>query len=197
MRALVLAGFALASGCGRVPLAFDGGPWPVWDGGDDAGVCPPGVVGQFPDASYNHVLLGTIVDYGSNPPAGGDHYPYWAIWGIHTDVVPPEYFVHNEEHGGVVLLYNCPEGCPDIVATLTELMNAQPADPLCTEQDTGVTNRMLMTPDPDILGPVAAASWGWYYNEASPCVDVVSLQAFITAHYGQGREPLCGQGYFP
>ncbi len=185
-------GIALAAcGTGR---GRDGGTVPSWDGGP----CPAGVVGEFPDASFNHVALGTIVDYGSNPPAGGDHYPYWAIWGIHSDAVPPEYFVHNEEHGGVVLLYNCPGdgGCPDIVATLTQIMNDQPVDPLCTEQGTGVPNRMLMTPDPDIPGPVAAASWGWTYNEPSPCVDVAGLEAFIAAHYGQGREPLCGQGFF-
>jgi hypothetical protein len=46
---------------------------------------------------------------------------------------------------------------------------------------------MLMTSDPDLDVPVAAAAWGWTYKEADPCVDVASLQAFITAHYGIGR----------
>ncbi len=176
---------------------------PFWDGGP----CDAGVVGQYPDASFNHVPIGTTVSYGANPPAGGDHYPYWATWGIHADTVPAEYFVHNEEHGGLILLYNCPSGCPGIVDTLTEIVNAQPADPLCA--GSGVTNRMVMTPDPNILGPVAAAAWGWTYNEFDDCVDVASLQDFIDQHYGVGRlcpggadggmiscEPLCAQGLY-
>lgn len=204
----VLAASVIACACGSGGVS-DGGPLPVWDGG----ACPAGVVGQFPDASYEHVALGTIVDYGSNPPAGGDHYPYWATWGIHSDTVPSEYFVHNEEHGGVILLYNCTsltaDACSAIVSTLTGLVNAQPTDPICVAQQTGVPNRMVMTADPDIPGPVAAAAWGWYYNESEACVDVASLEAFITAHYGVGRlcpglpdggftscEPLCAQGAF-
>src|SRR5260221_8549375 len=49
--------------------------------------------------SYNHVL--GPVSYPDPPPVGGDHYPCWAKWGVHTEVVPPERWVHNLEHGGI------------------------------------------------------------------------------------------------
>src|SRR5262249_13053589 len=38
------------------------------------------------------------VDYPDPPPVGGPHNPCWTTWGVHTDVVPPERWVHNLEH---------------------------------------------------------------------------------------------------
>ena len=167
----------------------------------DGGSCAiaPTITQVFsPDAgpSRNHVPEGTVIQYASNPPAGGDHYPVWATWGVHTDAVPDGYFVHNEEHGGVVLLYNCPTGCPAVVAALAALVSDQPADPLCTVMNSGVNARVLLTPDPSLEVPVAAAAWGWTYTQPEACVDAASLQAFITAHLGQGPEDFCSQGSY-
>lgn len=50
--------------------------------------------------------------YDGKPPAGGPHSGCWGTWGVHTTPLTPERFVHNLEHGGVVLTYNCPDGCP-------------------------------------------------------------------------------------
>lgn len=50
--------------------------------------------------------------YDGYPPAGGPHSGCWGSWGVHTTPLPPERFVHNLEHGGIVLTYHCPEGCP-------------------------------------------------------------------------------------
>ena len=162
----------------------------------DAGLCSPlvPVLGTDLDAGHNHVSIGTPVQYDTNPPCAGDHWPVWAVWGTHTDPVPPEYFVHNLEHGGVVLLYNCPQGCPDLVLALECLVQAQPVDPIC--QGTGVDNRFLISPDPDLAGTWAAAAWRYYISSSAPCADVGALSAFITAHYGNGREALCAQGLF-
>lgn len=178
-RALVL--FALLSACGRAPPSSDGG-------------CEPAALGTAPDAGHAHLPIGTSIDYATNPPAGGDHYPAWAVWGEHQSPVPAPYFVHNEEHGGIVLLYNCPHGCAEVIASLRAILNAQPPDPLCQQQ--GVSSRLLLTPDPDLDVPVAAASWGFTYKEPSLCVDVPSLAAFLSAHYGQGPESLCDQGQY-
>src|SRR5690606_37913306 len=49
--------------------------------------------------------------YDGRPPAGGAHSSCWGNWGVHPSALAPERFVHNLEHGGVVLSYNCPEGC--------------------------------------------------------------------------------------
>ena len=59
------------------------------------------------------------ISYSENPPSSGPHWPFWEqTWGEHSDVVPRERWVHNLEHGGVILLYNCPQGCDAELAVL-------------------------------------------------------------------------------
>ena len=67
---------------------------------------------------HTHVLPPAPVTYDHNPPTSGCHYnlgygtaPITA--GAYDQVIQPEYWVHNLEHGYVVVLYNCPAGCPD------------------------------------------------------------------------------------
>lgn len=58
------------------------------------------------------------VPYNSSPPSSGPHMGLLAEWRVHEDPVPPEFFVHNLEDGGIVLAYDCPEACPDLVEGL-------------------------------------------------------------------------------
>jgi hypothetical protein len=151
--------------------------------------------------------IGTQINYPSNPPAGGPHWPVWAVWGVHDTAVPLEYLVHNEEHGGVILFYNlakCTPGCPGLPAQLADFIAAQPQDPVCTRDAppdpdagvSGVVTRMVLSPDPDLDVPWAAASWGWTFKASTACIDVGALQAFKDAHYAQGSEDICYQGLF-
>lgn len=138
-----------------------------------------------------HVATGTDIQWDSNPPSSGSHYPEWAAYGVAASVVPRGNYVHDLEHGAVVLLYNCGDtGCPDIVAALQAVSDAIPDDPLCVGQGTRV--RTLITADPLIDVPVAAAAWGWTYTAA--CADPPTLTQFALAHYGHGPEVLCGPG---
>jgi hypothetical protein len=101
--------------------------------------------------------------------------------------------VHDLEHGAVVLLYNCGDaGCPDVVAALQAVSDAIPDDPLCTSANQGVRVRTVITPDPLLDVPVAAAAWGWAYR--AECVDVPTLRDFALQHYGHGPEQICGNG---
>lgn len=60
-----------------------------------------------PIEGQTHVPEGTPVTYGSNPPSSGNHYPIWANFQEYSTPVPDGYLVHSEEHGAVLLLYNC------------------------------------------------------------------------------------------
>lgn len=87
----------------------------------DAG---PGL--KMPDRGNTHVAQGTRVTYPEHPPTSGTHWPRWADWGISATPVAEEAFVHNLEHGGVVILYRCPTPCADVVHELELIYRALP-----------------------------------------------------------------------
>ncbi len=140
-----------------------------------------------------HIPIGTTYPWDSNPPSSGAHYPIWAAYMTYTTPVPPGYFLHNLEHGAVVFFYNCsdPSGCPDLVSGLQMAEDALPDDPLC-DKEAGLRVRALITPDPTLPTPVAAATWGWIYTAA--CIDLPTLIDFATLHYGRGPQTNCDDG---
>ncbi len=147
-----------------------------------------------------HVPVGTMIQWDSNPPSSGPHFPIWAAYQAYASPVPRGYYVHDLEHGAIVLLYNCALAaeaggaidCATIQSQLQQVSDALPDDPICTAADDGVRVRTVITPDPLLDVPVAAAAWGWTYRAG--CFDLATLVAFAKAHYGQGPEVLCAQG---
>jgi hypothetical protein len=142
----------------------------------------------IPDAM--HVPLCTPVTYATNPPSGGPHWPKWATFKKYDVPVPREMYVHDLEHGAVVLAYRCDEPCPDVVDFLGTAFDEFALDPLCVTG--GGTNRLILTPDPDLDAPVAAAAWGATY--VATCLDRASLDDFMEGRYGKGTESVCAQG---
>lgn len=153
----------------------------------------------------NHVPVGTVITtWDSNPPSSGDHYPVWAAFQAYATPVPRGYYVHDLEHGAIVLLYNCgllgdagvseagadaATACDVLIAGLMQVVASMPTDPLC---DPSIRVRYVLTPDPLIAYPVAAAAWGWTYNAA--CLDLPTLEAFAKDHYAQSPENTCSNG---
>lgn len=198
---LAAAAAVVVAACGNGGASDGGSPGP---GSSDAARLDGAL---FPDAScfveidqpplmssFSHVPVGTSIDWDSNPPSSGPHYPIWAAFQAYGSPVPRGYYVHDLEHGAVVFLYNCGSaGCPDVVSKLQAASDALPADPLCAQQGgPGVRVRTVITPDPLIPTRVAAAAWGWIY--LADCADLPTLEQFAKAHYGQGREDLCSPG---
>lgn len=81
---------------------------------------------KMPDRGQQHVPQGTAIPYEEYPPSSGPHWPVVARWGIYQEPVPEEIFVHNLEHGGIVLLYSCASPCPDVVRQLQEIFAGLP-----------------------------------------------------------------------
>jgi hypothetical protein len=133
-----------------------------------------------------------LVSYGTKPPSSGNHYPIWAAYQQYTVALPEGYWVHNLEHGAVVMSYNCPDGCPDDVEAAGKMMSAFPDDPLCAELGGPVRHRLILTPDPALDVRFAASSWGWTLR--ANCFDADAFNAFATQHYGQGPEAICSDG---
>ena len=144
-------------------------------------------------SSFDHVPVGTMVDWNTNPPSSGPHYPIWAAFQAYTTPVPRGYYVHDLEHGAIDFLYNCGSaGCPEVVSTFQAASDSLPDDPVCAQTGGGVRVRTVITPDPLIPTRVAAVAWDWIY--LADCADLPTLEQFAKAHYGQGREDLCNPG---
>lgn len=59
------------------------------------------------DLGRQHVAPGIKVDYNSNPPTSGNHYPDWIRKGVYSEPKDDGNLVHSLEHGYVVISYSC------------------------------------------------------------------------------------------
>lgn len=82
---------------------------------NSAGQSAPLNIETMPDEGAVHVEMNQRVNYQAYsrgvPPTSGSHYPQWAQWKYFDDPISPEFFVHNLEHGGIVVLLNCSTDC--------------------------------------------------------------------------------------
>jgi hypothetical protein len=137
-----------------------------------------------------HVPDCSAMSYGTNPPSSGDHYGVWAAYKVYANPIPPGYWVHDLEHGGIVLTYNCQSGCDADVAAAESMLNALPPDPVCLS--VGAPRRIIMTPDPGLDVPFAASAWG--FTLRANCFDPDVFRSFVDRHNGAGPESVCGGG---
>jgi len=74
-------------------------------------------------ASY-HMADGDLspVAYNSTPPTSGPHYSGLGAWRVYSEPQRYETLLHNMEDGGVIVYYQCPDGCPDTVQQLDEIL---------------------------------------------------------------------------
>ena len=194
------AGGAGGSG-GRGGAGGSGGTGGSGGSGGTGPACVP--TGEQMFASLGAEHTSTPQDpstYNSRPPSSGTHCDAWGRWAEFTPAfpLPACNFLHNLEHGSVVLLYNCPDGCNDVVELLRQVVADAPLDPNCSGQ--GI-KRLLITPYADMEAKVAAVAWS--YTWTSDCTDADThddLIEFITRHWGtnpadRAPEPtICGHG---
>lgn len=143
-----------------------------------------------PDAAVHVVDETQALQYCSNPPSTGPHYPVWADFKNYTTVVPTPYLVHSMEHGAVILWYRCDGACPEITDALIAAKDAQPEDPICAPYEN--KRRIIVAPSTTINTKVAASAFGVIYE--ADCVDRPTLDAFLGAHQGKTLENICNPG---
>ena len=136
-----------------------------------------------------HVTQCFPVVYSSNPPTSGPHYPSWAAFQTYATPIPHGFTVHDLEHGAIVISYKCVGGCAAELAALQAFIDARPADPACVAP---TKSRIVVTSDPLLDVPFAAAAWGFALT--SQCFDLPALGAFIDAHYAKAPEDFCFPG---
>jgi hypothetical protein len=135
------------------------------------------VVGEsFCSEGQEHVPQDSEVEWMSDPPHSGPHYPTWELWGEHDSTVPRGNWVHNLEHGGIVLSYRCADPCEAELEILRDVIGQRP------------DLRVLLTPDPFLPGRerFAAISWTWIHRFDAP--DLEELLCFADQHENHAPE---------
>jgi hypothetical protein len=115
--------------------------------------------------------------YNSVPPTSGPHMPVIARWGVHAEPIRDELQVHNLEEGGVLVQYNCPQGCPDLIAKLRAIV---------LRYDTQV----ILAPYPGMDSRIALTAWSRIdkFDE----FDEKRIVRFIQAYRGIDHHPRGG-----
>ncbi|MSQ34765.1 MAG: DUF3105 domain-containing protein [Dehalococcoidia bacterium] len=130
-RMLITVGAAIFAGTFIAGLVLPG----VFDSRQNtrAGLNKGGPVSIAEDEGREHVAAGqSHAPYMTKPATSGDHWftppvtlaPYGAParWGIYDEVLPDEVLIHNLEHGGIGMHYDCPDGCDDLVNRIKDLV---------------------------------------------------------------------------
>ena len=132
---------------------------------------------QVPSEGAGHVEQGTVIEYQNYPPSSGPHYPAPYHWGLYTEEVPEGNFVHNLEHGGMVVLYRCEDSCPEIERSLADLYQILPPSRFGNV-------KMLTSPYSKLQNAITALAWGWVLEMDE--FDQDRLLRFYNAHLDQG-----------
>ena len=131
----------------------------------------------------------TSADYHDRAAVVGEPLPCWAAYQTYTAPIPWGNLVHSLEHGAIVIVYNCPDGCDADVAEHPGVHRRAAADSDCAP--TLGKNRIILMPDPDPNLGVRFAASAWDWTLRADCFDPVAFRQFFDDHYDHGREVIC------
>jgi hypothetical protein len=83
--------------------------------------------------------------YNTDPPTSGPHFEGHVEQKISNQPIPKEIQVHELEHGGVLIQYNC-KSCDDLIAKL--------------EKHARSSEHVIMAPYPGMDAKIALTAWG-------------------------------------
>jgi hypothetical protein len=140
--------------------------------------------------SASHVEPGSQISWTNNPPTGGTHFGVWGAWDRQYGDLPRGYWVHNLEHGGIVLAYHCTDACPEVVDSLVAAAKAMAPDPMC---EGAVKKRVIITGDALLPDGVQVAAVAWNHAYTASCYDPY-VETFAAEHYAKAPENFCSDG---
>ena len=142
-----------------------------------------------------HIPIGQRgTGYSLNPPTSGPHWigrDAWELpngdvvdapadWGIYDVPLPNEVLIHNLEHGGIGLHYNCPDGCDDIVNALEDFVPRSRA-------------QFIMAPYPNMDTRIAITAWRHHLHLDE--IDEAQISDFIDAYQDRAPESVPGNSF--
>ncbi|XP_066245223.1 uncharacterized protein [Euwallacea similis] len=131
--------------------------------------------------SAQHRCMNESIEYDEIIPTFGTHRPLWAVYGEYN-FLPKQRWLHNLEHGAVVMLYH---PC----ANLNEITLLRKIVKRCLYRHV-ITPYNLLTP----TRPLALATWGHRFEMSK--VDQEDVAAFIKQHALKGPEQTHRNGQY-
>ena len=163
---------------------------------------------KIPDQGGNlHMLRGEDhPPYNSVPGTSGWHYSDANApigWGVYSEFIPDEVLVHNLEHGGVGIHYNCPDGCDFLIRQLESMARYvegnwldeyistldpdQQADELRRARNLARRYKVVMSPYPDMDSKIALTAWN--FLDKFEEYDEPRVQRFLLDHVNSPNAP--------
>ena len=151
---------------------------------------------SIPDEGNQHVADGSTIAYKHSPPSSGNHYSSATAprpWATYKDAVPAGAFVHNLEHGGIVLVYKCSgTECDDMYKQAQDVFaklppKLEPVTPPTGQQQVSEV-KFLSTPYQDMPPKVAILAWDTEQDLNS--IDLTLVTDFYNKYVDHGREDL-------
>ncbi|SVD56516.1 uncharacterized protein METZ01_LOCUS409370, partial [marine metagenome] len=94
-------------------------------------------------------------------------------WRVYNTPISDEVLVHNLEHGGIGIHYNCTEGCPELIQSLSEIASAR--------------QKVLVSPYSDMDNKIALTAWE--YMDVFDIFDNERIVRFIETHVNSRNAP--------
>jgi len=153
----------------------EGGP------GGDVGVSVAeancGDIETFEEQEAQHIDVGAPhAPYNSSPPTSGPHYEVPGPTEFFTEPQQPETFVHNLEHGEIVIWYN-PDAPAETLEDIEDLVRQEPA-------------ATAAIPYTDIESPSQFALTAWGASQHCEQVSQEVVDDFRRRFQGKGPEPI-------
>jgi len=150
------------------------------------------LVGQLiaDEGTASHVPVSQALSYKFYPPTSGPHYGQpdapvpWQTIGTSSAPLVEGQFVHNLEHGGIAILYNCPSGsdCTTLKNQLENyVQNLAPLEPTYGEV------KIVITPYAQGMTKKVALV-AWHYVQFLDGYDQAAITQFYESHVDKGPE---------
>ena len=133
-----------------------------------------------------HIPAGQPITYRNRPPSSGPHRVETAPLGLSVTPLDPTNWVHNLEHGQIVVLYKCKD-----TAECTTIGNSLKTEIYDKANPGGFSvPQIVITPYQDMDRTVTAVVWGRVleFDTTDPAQIAVPILAFHDRYLNQGPE---------
>lgn len=180
---LILASLLLWGSLGCAPINGSGNE--NGNTNDNVDLPPLGEDITVANEGAAHLPVGEQVTYIANPPASGSHWSQLGIApvaaGFYEEQLEEEQWVHNLEHGYVVVLYDCGEACTSgLLKDLEAFFDNAPPSPTFGNVKLVVTQYTGL--------PYLVTAVAWDVQRHFDAFDEAALIDFYEMHVDMGPE---------